>query len=274
MADWVGVSPHHLQREFKREVGLSPTQYLLRARLSRAAYLLVVTKNSILDIALWTGFAHHETFTRAFKRVYDLSPMAYRMSGALGTTRHVPTRNTKPSEFGDWQLSTTRIQYTRDLRLVTHRWVGPYELVPVTLWQSLIDDCTEHRIPTGNLVGLGWDDPSRCPAEQLRFDAGVVVPLDCVLQNGETTILEGRTWAVTSYVGSFANLTRAYVEIGSRLAGKEFQIAPGPAVEVYHTLEFQPHAPQQYLEIFFPVDAPERHIVDSKPAESCIVDKT
>ncbi len=81
LAREANLSPFHLHRIFASTVGESPKQYALRLRLARAAVLLLTTRHPILDIALDCGFQSHEVFTRAFRRRFGLTPLAYRRRG-------------------------------------------------------------------------------------------------------------------------------------------------------------------------------------------------
>ena len=78
-------SPFEVHRAFRRVVGDTPKRYTARLRLERAAAELVATKRAILDVALASGFASHEVFTRAFVRRFGMSPRAYRARGLVGT---------------------------------------------------------------------------------------------------------------------------------------------------------------------------------------------
>jgi AraC family transcriptional regulator len=78
-------SPFEVHRAFRRVVGDTPKRYTARLRLERAATELVATKRSIVDVALASGFASHEVFTRAFVRRFGMSPRAYRSRGLVGT---------------------------------------------------------------------------------------------------------------------------------------------------------------------------------------------
>lgn len=73
-----GRSRFHLQRIFRATVGESPLQYRRRVRLQRAAAFLLVTDNSVLEVALDAGFASAEGFSRAFRQEFSLSPRAFR----------------------------------------------------------------------------------------------------------------------------------------------------------------------------------------------------
>jgi AraC-like DNA-binding protein len=72
------LSPAHFSREFRREFGESPHQYLLNRRLERAAALLRTTDRSVADICFTVGLRSVGSFTTSFGRMFGLSPTAYR----------------------------------------------------------------------------------------------------------------------------------------------------------------------------------------------------
>ena len=75
-----GISVPHFYRLFKRLTGDTVGAYLLRRRISLAANDLADSNKSIVSIALEYGFESHDVFTRAFRRVYGISPSKYRKS--------------------------------------------------------------------------------------------------------------------------------------------------------------------------------------------------
>jgi AraC family transcriptional regulator len=78
LAREAGLSPYHFLRTFEMLMGVTPHQYLLRARLRRAAVRLVAERARVLDIALDCGFGDVSNFNRAFRREYGASPRSYR----------------------------------------------------------------------------------------------------------------------------------------------------------------------------------------------------
>jgi AraC-like DNA-binding protein len=74
----VGLSPFHFLRLFKAVLGVTPHQYLVRARLRRAARLLADDTRSISDVALDVGFADLSNFVRTFHRAAGVSPRGFR----------------------------------------------------------------------------------------------------------------------------------------------------------------------------------------------------
>lgn len=77
-AEAAGVSPFHFLRSFGRTLGVTPHQYLVRARLRRAARLLAAGAASITDVALDVGFRDLSNFVRTFHRAAGASPRQFR----------------------------------------------------------------------------------------------------------------------------------------------------------------------------------------------------
>ncbi|MBC7842926.1 MAG: helix-turn-helix transcriptional regulator [Gemmatimonadaceae bacterium] len=71
------LSRAHLIRAFTREVGVTPHQYLLHARITRARALLA-NGASPARAAVATGFCDQSHLTRYFTRVMGVGPAAYR----------------------------------------------------------------------------------------------------------------------------------------------------------------------------------------------------
>jgi len=70
------------RRQFHRltlhVLGETPARHQRRVRLDRAAWLLLTTRATVLDIALQTGWESHEVFTRAFRARFGGTPSAFR----------------------------------------------------------------------------------------------------------------------------------------------------------------------------------------------------
>lgn len=75
-----GYSKWHLQRMFRDVTGRAIGSYIRARRLSKAAVALRLTARPILDIALQYRFDSQQTFTRAFKKQFGLTPAHYRRS--------------------------------------------------------------------------------------------------------------------------------------------------------------------------------------------------
>ena len=73
-----GLSAYHFLRVFTRVLGVTPHQYLVRARLRRAARLLASDTQSVTAIAYDVGFADLSNFVRSFHRAAGVSPRGFR----------------------------------------------------------------------------------------------------------------------------------------------------------------------------------------------------
>jgi AraC-like DNA-binding protein len=73
-----GLSSFHFLRLFSGVVGTTPHQFLLRARLRRAARLLSEPELPVSAVALEAGFKDLSNFVRTFQRAAGLSPRAFR----------------------------------------------------------------------------------------------------------------------------------------------------------------------------------------------------
>jgi len=73
-----GLSRYHFLRTFEHLTGVTPHQYVRRARLREAAVRLVAEPGTVLDIALDCGFGDVSNFNRAFRTEFGMSPRAYR----------------------------------------------------------------------------------------------------------------------------------------------------------------------------------------------------
>ena len=73
-----GLSPYHFLRLFRRVVGATPHQYLLRVRLRRAAKLLAEETLPVTEVALDCGFADLSNFIRTFGRAAGVPPKQFR----------------------------------------------------------------------------------------------------------------------------------------------------------------------------------------------------
>jgi AraC-like DNA-binding protein len=90
LAAAAGLSKAHFSREFRRVFGESPYVYLLTRRLERAAALLRNTDHSVAEICLEVGLQGIGSFTTSFKRMYGVTPTAYREAHPPAAAARLP----------------------------------------------------------------------------------------------------------------------------------------------------------------------------------------
>ncbi|BEM63899.1 transcriptional regulator [Serratia marcescens] len=85
-----GYSKWHLQRLFKHYFGITLGTYIRNRKLSRSAVLLKQHQGNILDVALASGFASQQCYTRAFKRFFGETPNSFRNSRGWDFSTQIP----------------------------------------------------------------------------------------------------------------------------------------------------------------------------------------
>lgn len=78
MSREIGISLPHLTRQFLKEQGMPPIQYLTQIRLEHALNLLLNTTLSVQEVATACGFTCGNYFAKVFKKVLQVSPSTYR----------------------------------------------------------------------------------------------------------------------------------------------------------------------------------------------------
>jgi transcriptional regulator GlxA family with amidase domain len=105
------VSEAHFIRTFRETFGEMPHRYLQRRRVERAMWLLRETERSVTDVCLDVGFTSLGTFSRTFRDIVGVSPLAYRR-GKAPVGGAVPTCFTmawaRPSSFGEARRRSAR----------------------------------------------------------------------------------------------------------------------------------------------------------------------
>ena len=74
------LSRFHFDRVVGAAAGETPARLRRRVLLERAAFRLVTSRATVLDVALEAGYSSNEAFTRAFQRAYGVGPSAWRAS--------------------------------------------------------------------------------------------------------------------------------------------------------------------------------------------------
>ncbi|MBL8993892.1 MAG: helix-turn-helix transcriptional regulator, partial [Spirochaetia bacterium] len=79
LVELTGLSPAHLSREIKKQLGLTPTDWINVSRLDFAARQLQLGEEPIVDISTDCGFESLAYFYKLFQKKYGQTPQAYRM---------------------------------------------------------------------------------------------------------------------------------------------------------------------------------------------------
>ncbi|MHB0864972.1 helix-turn-helix domain-containing protein [Paenibacillus sp. SEL3] len=78
IANYVKLSPGYLSILFKKEVGVSVSEYIQQARIDEAKNLLAFTDRPITEIGELLSFTDQSYFTKMFKKMTGVTPRKYR----------------------------------------------------------------------------------------------------------------------------------------------------------------------------------------------------
>jgi transcriptional regulator GlxA family with amidase domain len=78
LADRMSMSTRNFERVFTREVGVTPSQYVLQVRIEAARRQLERTDNGLKQVAAAVGFSNVDVMRKAFVRLLGLTARRYR----------------------------------------------------------------------------------------------------------------------------------------------------------------------------------------------------
>ncbi|MDO4275822.1 MAG: AraC family transcriptional regulator [Eubacteriales bacterium] len=78
LASQAALSEYHFLREFKKETGFTPHEYLVKTRMNKAKVLLRGENESIAQVAEECGFSNESTFIKTYKRHTGMTPGKFR----------------------------------------------------------------------------------------------------------------------------------------------------------------------------------------------------
>ena len=77
VAKFVGFERKYFCKLFTQKMGIPPSRYIINTRMNAAAELLKSTDLSVSEIAYSVGYNDLSNFSKAFKQVYQVSPVKY-----------------------------------------------------------------------------------------------------------------------------------------------------------------------------------------------------
>lgn len=90
LAERVSMSIRNFERVFTREVGTTPSQYVLQVRVEAARRQLERTDRALKQIAAGTGFGSVDLMRRAFVRLLGITPHRYRTRFCVDSRGETP----------------------------------------------------------------------------------------------------------------------------------------------------------------------------------------
>jgi len=224
-------SKFYFHRIFKSMIGESLGEFVTRARIERAAFMLANNRTTpITEIALQSGFSGSSTFSKAFRTHYNMSPRQWR----LGTRKqskigkvdgNLGEEAKQQSLYIDLSIKTPtwRVSMNNDsminvqvrtmpaISIAYVRHYGMYDPADKALFQGLFAKLLQWAIPrklfnppvTKAMTVFSSGHPQTSNPENLSVDACISIDPE-VMVSGDVAkrILPGGQYAVVTMVDS------------------------------------------------------------------------
>jgi AraC family transcriptional regulator len=229
LAEVACLSPYHWSRIYSAMRGETIVATIRRLRLQRAADRLA---NSDLDIATITtraGYSSSDTFGRAFKDAFGLSPAAYRENGSHAAFKAANAVN-------DVRTFPVTVLSLPGRRCAGIDHTGSYMAIDHAMGQLFAELVTRNALPAQPaMIGLFFDDPDLGPESQLRSRACLpITDSFAITAPLVETALRGGLYARLSYTGPYADMRGAYRWLlGTWLPASGYEPDDAPIFEAY-----------------------------------------
>jgi AraC family transcriptional regulator len=246
------VSTFHLAHAFGAATGQPVMAYVRSRRLSEAARKLANGEQDILGVALESGYASHEAFTRAFKEQFGATPETVKRNRSTASLALVPPLELPervPCKLDDPEIVKGEAMSVVGLA-ERHAFDAPYK-IPAQ-WQRFMGmyDLVERKvaeIPVGVSCNLDEDGT-------FDYVCGAEVARGSDTPNGMQKIaIPAQTYAVFQHLTHVAGLGSTYLAIWNSWLTEHHRVAAdGPSIE-RHKKTFDPRTGEGGVEIWIPL---------------------
>ncbi len=247
------LSEFHFHRIFKSFNGETVKEFLTRLKIERSAMRLKHSDDDIGYIALENGYENHETFSRAFKKHFQITPQEYRESIQEVVLRKRTEYLKNFESLETLNVEESRVVHIPELHLAYIRHTGSYDKVTASFQRLMLWAATHLVLKlTPTTLGIVYDNPDLTVEDKIRFDACVMVskPIQPKGEIGYKKI-EGGKFAIFRYRGPYENFYSVYDYIYNVcLFDKGWELADKPSLEWY--IKSPPfYKPDSYVTDFY-----------------------
>lgn len=254
LAKMVYLSKYHFHRMVSAYLNESLGAYIIRLRMETAAKLLIYSKQTIGEVAFRIGYETPAAFTKGFKKVFQISPSAYRKN----KQEVYPILKNNPSTI-TFNLERT-VRFLPSQIVIYQQFKGGYQLNELgETWAKFLKKANQYQLvdSTTSYYGISRDDPNLTPLQKVRYDA-------CISKNANTLIPEdifqeqviaGGKYLCVKYRGSYEYLGAVYQQIFRQLITENKYLLRAELIFEQYLNGARYTAPSELLtEIFIPIE--------------------
>ena len=200
-------SKYHFHRQFSVYTGMTVARYIVMLRFKRAAQQLAYEPTKrIIDIALQASFESPESFSRAFKKSFDLTPSQFRQNPDWDAWRALYVRPIVERKF---KMNVDIVDFDgAQVAVLEHR--GPVLGLDASVekFNAWRQSTPYSPAATSRSFALVYDDPETTEPAQFRMDlcAEVEVTIDHNPQGLINKSIPAGRCAVLRHKGNLDNI--------------------------------------------------------------------
>ncbi|ETT74663.1 right origin-binding protein [Paenibacillus sp. FSL R7-277] len=264
VSEAAGYSPYHFHRIFLSVTRCSVSEYIRKRRLTHAAYDLFHTRQKIIDIAIQYRFESQESFARAFRKMFSISPGQFRKQRDMKDTLFRAMEKLPLDEVGLQHLHTgislvPAFVCLDNLHLVGMSIPGVNSDEVGMLWRSFRQrvfeitrkpDTEDLFYAVIGLTGEQWEVTYTACVEAASEES--TVPLGMAAK-----LLPAATYAVFTHKGTLARLNDTFQYIYETWLPQSGSVRTNaPEFARYDQRYLGPTSEDSVLDIYIPVSPP------------------
>jgi len=257
------LSQWHFQRIFKALTNETLKTYIRSRRLSNSLNKLLNTKLRIIDIAVSAGYESQESFTRAFKASFNLTPNEYRRLGDKSLFLNKLEFDAEYLKHININISLEPDVYCQNTMLLVGLKTRFYsvdsdknnigEKLP-TLWKLFLERISEIKNISTGTTCYGVVQPVKDNTDLLEYFAAIEVDkIDKIPKDMVSIVIPLSNYAKFTHKGDLKNIDSTVNYIYSSWLLKSTKIhTKGPDLEVYDH-EYDPSSKNSVMYYAIPI---------------------
>ncbi len=254
----VNFSMYHFHRIFQSFVGESLSEYIRRRRLTAAAHSLRNTNLRIIDIASEYGFNSQESFTRAFQKMFGITPGLYRKQKQRLLLKEKPRLTISMlKQFEEGLLMEPRIVIKEGFTVVGMKCSTTLKNNKIPqLWDEFLLRIHEIKNRSDDKVAMGISEFCKNPNDE-EFTYFACVPVTRIDEIPEGMVIKtvpANKYVVVTHKGSLETLGNTYDFIYATWLPKSgHELAEADDFEVYDERFLGPEDEKSEIDIYIPI---------------------